>query len=300
MILFCLLLISTANSYRYLPLRPSSSNTFAVRNSKRGHLAVYANDGDKTEELTLHQAKGNQRNKTEGQNRMKSGSGAEINKLIISALEDNDKSPKERLKNLKLLVRQKKTFLNHVHAATMLQRCARYKLVITEAISLYDLSQILTKASQMKALRSVEVAHAIYGLRVLTPETRDIKHYLNQLTHMVLDCDEPFKAQEIGNALYGLQKFSCDSIEVRKLLNVLGFKLKSSTAQLSPQELSNAIFGEENPVDMKLTLPDNHVWNSRLLAWLLIMRNILLISHALLLQDVLLLFYPGRVSYLSS
>ena len=255
MILFFLLLLSTVNSYRCLHLRPLSSNTFAIRHGGRGHLVAFANDVDKTSESIPHDGKGHQQtlDKTEGQRKMKVGSGSAINQLIISTIEDKDRSPKERLKNLKLLVRQKKNFLNHVHAATMLQRCARNKLVITEAISLQDLSQIFAKASQMKIVRSVEAAHAIYGLRVLSPETRDIKQYLNQLTHMVLDCDEPFKAQEIGNALYGLQKFSCDSIEVRKLLNVLGFKFKNPAAQLSPQELSNAIYGEENPVYRELT-----------------------------------------------
>lgn len=254
MILFFLLLLSTSNSYGYLHLRPLSSNTFAIRYGERGNLIVHANDVDKTVESALLQGKDIQQNldKTEGQRKMKAGLGSAINQLIISTVEDKDRSPKERIRNLKLLIREKKNFLNHVHAATMLQRCARNKLVITEAISLHDLSQIFAKASQMKIVRSVEAAHAIYGLRVLSPETRDIKQYLNQLTHMALDCDEPFKAQEIGNALYGLQKFSCDSIEVRKLLNVLGFKFKSSTAQLSPQELSNAIYGEENPVDIEL------------------------------------------------
>jgi hypothetical protein len=214
---------------------------------------AHANDVVKSVESIPYQGKDHQQtlDKTEGQRKMKAGSGSAINQLIISTLEDKDRSPKERLKNLKLLIRQKKNFLNHVHAATMLQRCARNKLVITEAISLNDLNQIFAKASKMKIVRSVEAAHAIYGLRVLSPETSDIKQYLNQLTHMVLDCDEPFKAQEIGNALYGLQKFSCDSIEVRKLLNVLGFKFKNSTAQLSPQELSNAIYGEENPVNIQ-------------------------------------------------
>ena len=177
-----------------------------------------------------------------GQNVMKSGSGSEINQLIIVSLEDRNKTQKERLKLLKDIVTQKKGLLNHVHAATMLQRCARGRMDITEAIPLTSLAEILSKSSHRK-LKSVEAAHAIYGLRLLDSETRDVMPFLSLLTTLVSNCDEPFKGQEIGNALYGLQKFPSHSPEVRKLLSVLEIKFKSPTIQLSPQEISNALYG---------------------------------------------------------
>ena len=177
-----------------------------------------------------------------GQNAMKSGSGSEINQLIIISLEDRNKTQKERLKLLKDIVTQKKGLLNHVHAATMLQRCARGRMDITEAIPLTSLAEILSKSSHRK-LKSVEAAHAIYGLRLLDSETRDVMPFLSLLTTLVSNCDEPFKGQEIGNALYGLQKFPSHSPEVRKLLSALEIKFKSPKIQLSPQEISNALYG---------------------------------------------------------
>ena len=236
--LFCLLLLATANSYKLLNVNPTSG----IRYDKMSALLANAGHADVVIKSTSSDAAMNSKL---GQNILKVGSGAAINQQIINTLEDRSKSPKERLKQLKALVQEKGPLLNHVHAATMLQRCARFKLDITEAISLDTIGEILGKASHRKNLRSVEAAHAMYGLRVLNEETLDMSYYLNQLTQLILDCEEPFKAQEIGNALYGLQRFTCDKIEVRKLLSVFGTKLKSSTVQLSAQEISNSIYGEK-------------------------------------------------------
>lgn len=250
--LFCLLLLATANSYKLLNVNPS----FAVRYDRRSALlaktdnvnvVVRSASSDVAEPLFAIDS-------TSGQNVLKVGSGAAINTLIINTLEDRGKSPKERLKRLKAVVQDKGALLNHVHAATMLQRCARFKLDITEAISLDTIGEILGKASHRKNLRSVEAAHAMYGLRVLNEETPDMSYYLNQLTQLISDCEEPFKAQEIGNALYGLQRFTCDKIEVRKLLAVFGAKLKTSTVQLSAQEISNSIYGESSILKIQKNL----------------------------------------------
>ena len=173
---------------------------------------------------------------------MKVGAGSEINRLIISTLEDRKKSPEERLKLLRGIVVEKAGSLNHVHAATMLQRCARARIDITKAIPLKSLGSILSKTSHRK-LRAVEAAHAIYGLRLFDTNTPDVIPFLTLLTTLVTSCDEPFKAQELGNALYGLQKFSSDSKEVRSLLSVLDARLQSRDIQLSPQEISNALYG---------------------------------------------------------
>jgi hypothetical protein len=247
--LFCLLLLATANSYKLLSVNPG----FAMRYDRRSALlaktdnvnvVVRSTSSDAAEPLFAVDS-------SSGQNVLKVGSGAAINTLIINTLEDRGKSPKERLKRLKAVVQDKGALLNHVHAATMLQRCARFKLDITEAISLDTIGEILGKASHRKNLRSVEAAHAMYGLRVLNEETPDMSYYLNQLTQLISDCEEPFKAQEIGNALYGLQRFTCDKIEVRKLLAVFGAKLKTSTVQLSAQEISNSIYGESSILKIK-------------------------------------------------
>ena len=269
--LFCLFLLATANSFKLLNVFPSST----TRQNKMNPLLVNPNhldlvmksvSSDNAESLAISSKLGknvlkvgsgaainqhststledSSKSSKDSLKQLKAGSGAAINQQIISTLEDRSKSPKERLKQLKALVQDKGALFNHVHAATMLQRCARFKLDITEAISLDTIGEILGKASYRRNLRSVEAAHAMYGLRVLNEETPDMSYYLNQLTQLILDCDEPFKAQEIGNALYGLQRFTCDKIEVRKLLSVFGTKLKSSTVQLSAQEISNSIYGE--------------------------------------------------------
>ena len=79
---------------------------------------------------------------------------------------------------------------------------------------------------------------------MLSSETVGIDEFLRQLTTLVTNCDEPFRAQDIGNALYGMQKFSCDTIEVRQLLAAIGKKFRESSVQLNPQDISIAIYGE--------------------------------------------------------
>jgi hypothetical protein len=139
---------------------------------------------------------------------------------------------------------QKKGLINHVHATTMLQRCARGKLVITEAVPLSVITAILFNDSS-RIPKAVEAAHTIYGLRMLNYDTKDIKPFLILITSLVTSCEEPFKAQEIGNALYGLQKFSSESLEVRSLITALVEKIRASQAELSPQEISNALYGKK-------------------------------------------------------
>lgn len=210
-----------------------------LSNIRSGRVSV---DSSKVQDLSVAQKSTTVAQKG-AQNFMKAGAGSEINQLIISTLEDRNKLPKERLKSLRAIIEQKRGLLNHVHAATMLQRCARGKLDITEAISLVALREILMKSSHRK-LRSVEAAHSLYGLRLLDSNTKSIMPFLTTITDLVLNCQEPFKGQEIANALYGLQRFKSDSPEIRKLLIALETKLISPAVQLSPQEISNALYGE--------------------------------------------------------
>lgn len=236
---FCLLLLIIVESFHFSTVKLSSNHATQLGKVRSCCLALHINKSPSPQKLDSPKDVIS----NSGQNAMKAGSGSEINQLIIVSLEDRNISQKERLKLLKVIVTGKEGLLNHVHAATMLQRCARGKMDITEAIPLKSLGEILSKSSHRK-LRSVEAAHAIYGLRLLDSNTPDIMPFLSLVTNLVLNCNEPFKAQEIGNALYGLQKFSSHSPEIRKLLSALETKFKSSTIQLSPQEISNALYGE--------------------------------------------------------
>ena len=234
MLFFFLMLISVSAFNVLNPLRiPKKFALFELQKKN----CLQATDGqeiDVTRAIDIN----------DGKRTLKAGAGSEINKLIISTIEDRDVLPAARLMTLRKIIKEKKSLLNHVHAATMLQRCARYKLDITKAISLSALSEILVRDSHRKSLTAVETAHAVYGLRMLGPETIGIDQFLRQLTTLILNCDEPFRAQDIGNALYGMQKFSCDAIEVRKLLAAIGMKFRQSSVQLNPQDISIAIYGE--------------------------------------------------------
>jgi hypothetical protein len=246
--IFLLLLLCTVNSFQIY-----SDNTLLSRKIVTNVKNIFVlnaksktlqqSETKKSSENKNIKSATNNLDKNEGQNTLTQGSGSQINQLIIDLFQDRDMSPKQRMQELNKLIKSNRILLNHVHAVTMLQRSARSRLDITDAVSLQLIEEIIGKSSHRDNLSSMEAAHAIYGLRMLHSETKDIKSFINLLTHLVLDCDENFKGQEIGNALYGLQKFSSDSIEIKKLLNVLVMKFKDSSARLSAQEISNALYG---------------------------------------------------------
>ena len=178
-----------------------------------------------------------------GQRLMIAGSGATSNSGIIAIFDNANQNTAEKIVELSKYFADTK-MLNHVHATTLLQRCAKNKIAVTKIISLKALAEVLARGSHRKSLRSMEVAHALYGLRVLSEDTPDMGLFLNLVADLILECNEEFKGQEIGNAIFGLQQLSSDSPDVRRLLAILAVKFKlSKTISLSPQECSNAIFG---------------------------------------------------------
>ena len=178
-----------------------------------------------------------------GQRLMIAGSGANSNAGIIAIFDDTNMSSTQKIVELSKYFETTK-MLNHVHATTLLQRCAKNKLAVTKIIPLKTLAEILARGSHRKSLRSMEVAHALYGLRVLSEDTPDMGLFLNVVADLILECNEEFKGQEIGNAIFGLQQLSSDSPDMRRLLAILAVKFKlSKTTNLSAQECANAIFG---------------------------------------------------------
>ena len=118
MLFFFLMLISV-NAFNVLNPKQMPKKFALIEFQKKGCL--HATDGQEIDFTRVIDA-------IDGQRALKAGAGSEINKLIISTIEDKDKLPAERLRTLRKLIKEKKSLLNHVHAATMLQRCARYKL----------------------------------------------------------------------------------------------------------------------------------------------------------------------------
>jgi hypothetical protein len=241
---FFILLLTAVNSFKF---NKNSISTRSITNTqRRPYLNIRASllEDDKNGESKSVVP---MLNRNEGQNKLKVNTGSDLNQMISNIFTDRAASPKDILRSLKTLVKENKYALNHIHAATMMQRCARSKIDITEALSLKFLADLLGKTSHRENLKPVEAAHTIYGLRMLHAEKADIFPFINLLTLLVSGCSEPFKAQEIGNTMYGLQKFSSDSTEIRKLLSVLAVKFKMSSTKgnkrLSPQEISNALFG---------------------------------------------------------
>lgn len=179
-----------------------------------------------------------------GQRAMIAGSGKAINTEILTIFSDRSTSSTDKVAALNaLLLGKNAALLNHVHAATLLQRCARAKIDITKVVPLQTIGAMLARTSHRDHLRAVEAAHALYGLRVLSLDTPDMTTYLNLVADLALECSEEFKGQEIGNAMFGLQRLGSDSPDVRRLLAILAVKFKLSKTTMTSQECSNALYG---------------------------------------------------------
>lgn len=173
---------------------------------------------------------------------LKKGSGSNINKDIDNILKDGNKNHPEKIRNLQNLITSRQSELNHVHAVTIMQRCVRNRVDVTDVIPLSEIIKLFNGRNHRLEWSPSEIAQALYGMKSLSSKTPNISEYCREIEIRLMACTTKFSGQEIGNSLYGLQKFSSSSEMIRSLLSSLIPRVDASTV-LTGQEISNSLFG---------------------------------------------------------
>tara|TARA_A100001015_G_scaffold253455_1_gene293623 strand:- start:192 stop:902 length:711 start_codon:yes stop_codon:yes gene_type:complete len=150
------------------------------------------------------------------------------------------------------LVQVNEGLLNHVHVATLLQRCARERLSAQNIISLDTVCAILQREAMSvvgNKFSAKEVSSMIYSLRLFNEKTSGIEVYLQTVLRLLDSCTDPFNAQNIACSFYGLQNFSSEMIQIQAMVSSLVKKIKATdevnrrVQLLGDQEISMTLFG---------------------------------------------------------
>ena len=154
---------------------------------------------------------------------------------------------------LKFLVMDKRNRINHVHAATFMQRAAKQKINILEAFPAEFLLELLKKSSGdvtesgETTWKPSEIAQVLYGMRYMNLRQKGVAEMIELVIERLKSCTTPFTGQEVANCFYGLQNMPTslpnhNAILVR-LMSRLTRKLSQCKSTLSSQEYSNVLYG---------------------------------------------------------
>lgn len=162
----------------------------------------------------------------------------------ISKIFTDGKSKDVLKKSIKTYVDQNSKRLSHNHAISLMFKCARERIDISECVSLVYLTKLIEKKGKRYIYKPREIANALYGLKSVSPDTSGYSNLLVVLSEKVLECRDKFKSHEIGNALYGLQHVTDRKEEVRLILIALTINFSESTCVMKAQDLAMAFYGK--------------------------------------------------------
>jgi hypothetical protein len=170
----------------------------------------------------------------------------ELNNIFdqSSALSKGTLSSKDDKRNKLInLIQEYESNFNHIHAVTIIHRCCKHDLDVTEIIPIPKLLQYFSKTNTRKYWSPQEISQAMYGLKGMSINTPHILEYLQYIVKKLESCHLMFSPNEIGSCLYGLQQLSCSIPEVGTIVRLLRDKLRECNTPFEGVSIANALYG---------------------------------------------------------
>ena len=179
------------------------------------------------------------------------GTGAQLNAEITGLFVQPHMDMEKKMLALQEIVARNSESMNHVHACTLLQRCAKAKqsafAVVDPSLILVALERDGRKAGDF--WNSIDLSGAIFGLRFMSMGQPGVK----RLVEIILIKLAQFRANgiqfsgpELASCFFGLQNLAngqTDMALVNQLLAFLVEELERCEAILGSREISNILFG---------------------------------------------------------
>ena len=179
------------------------------------------------------------------------GTGAQLNAEITGLFVQPHMDMEKKMRTLQEIVARNSESMNHVHACTLLQRCAKAKksafAVVDPLLILVAMERDGRKAGNF--WNGMDLSGAIFGLRCMSMGQPGVK----RLVEVILIKLAQFRANgfqfsgpELASCFFGLQNLSngqSEITQVNQLLDFLVEELERCETILGSREISNIIFG---------------------------------------------------------